>query len=341
MVNRGEISQSLNCGGSYTIPSGYHNGSGKVTVNSLSSQTSGTAIAANILKDKTAWVNGSKITGTMTDNGAVAPSALGAGGSYTIPAGYHNGSGKVTVSSLATITSGGTVTAASQILSGYKAYSDGTLYTGSMTNRGAQTKTFTPSASSQSYTIPAGYHNGSGKVTCNAVSNLSASNIKKGVTVGGVTGTCNGYVVSTGDLYLRGQNPGNVASTSSSYAVLEAGAIYFTSSIVGMLEVKTAVDFSKYTKINFQLLVTESSQSYVKMTIGTKEKYNYTQWLEKFGEVIVSKSSLMSNFATMSIDVSSVSKSSTFFVQCACYSSSNGSGTTSGVSGIILRIWMS
>ena len=26
---------SLNCGGSYTIPAGYHNGSGKVTTNSL------------------------------------------------------------------------------------------------------------------------------------------------------------------------------------------------------------------------------------------------------------------------------------------------------------------
>ena len=37
-----------------------------------------------------------------------------------------------------------------------------------ITNQGAVTKTFTPSASSQSYTIPKGYHNGSGKVTCNA-----------------------------------------------------------------------------------------------------------------------------------------------------------------------------
>ena len=36
-------------------------------------------------------------------------------------------------------------------------------------NRGAQTKTFTPSTSSQSYTIPKGYHNGNGKVTCNAI----------------------------------------------------------------------------------------------------------------------------------------------------------------------------
>ena len=65
MVNKGAVSQSLNAGGSYTIPAGYHNGSGKVTANSLASQTSGTASASDILTGKTAWVNGSKVTGSM------------------------------------------------------------------------------------------------------------------------------------------------------------------------------------------------------------------------------------------------------------------------------------
>ncbi|MBQ4060588.1 MAG: hypothetical protein IJD46_01050 [Bacilli bacterium] len=37
-----------------------------------------------------------------------------------------------------------------------------------MPNRGAVTATYTPSTSIQTYTIPAGYHNGSGKVTINA-----------------------------------------------------------------------------------------------------------------------------------------------------------------------------
>ena len=55
-----------------------------------------TATAANILSGKTAYVNGSKLTGTMTNNGAVSKT-MTANGSYTIPAGYHNGSGKVTV----------------------------------------------------------------------------------------------------------------------------------------------------------------------------------------------------------------------------------------------------
>lgn len=66
MANRGAVSQALNAGGSYTIPAGYHNGNGKITANSLASQTSATATAADIASGKTAWVNGSKLTGTMS-----------------------------------------------------------------------------------------------------------------------------------------------------------------------------------------------------------------------------------------------------------------------------------
>lgn len=73
MTNRGAVSQSLNAGGSYTIPAGYHNGSGKVTANSLASQTSATATAADIASGKTAWVNGSRITGTAS-GGSSLPS---------------------------------------------------------------------------------------------------------------------------------------------------------------------------------------------------------------------------------------------------------------------------
>ena len=67
MVNRGAISNSLNCGQSYSIPEGYHNGSGKVMANSLASQTVGTATANNLSNGTTAWVNGVKITGNGTD----------------------------------------------------------------------------------------------------------------------------------------------------------------------------------------------------------------------------------------------------------------------------------
>ena len=67
MTNQGAISSSLNCGQSYNIPAGYHNGSGKVTANSLASQTAGTATANNLSNGATAWVNGDKITGNGTD----------------------------------------------------------------------------------------------------------------------------------------------------------------------------------------------------------------------------------------------------------------------------------
>ena len=66
MTNQGAKTSSLNCGGSYTIPAGYHNGSGKITANSLASQTSATATASDIISGKTAWVNGSKLTGTAS-----------------------------------------------------------------------------------------------------------------------------------------------------------------------------------------------------------------------------------------------------------------------------------
>ena len=67
MTNRGAISSNLNCGQTYTIPAGYHNGAGKVTANSLASQTSATANTNNISNGVTAWVNGTKITGNGAD----------------------------------------------------------------------------------------------------------------------------------------------------------------------------------------------------------------------------------------------------------------------------------
>ena len=86
MEDNGAVSQALNAGESYTIPAGYHNGSGKVTGNSLASQTSANAAAGDILSGKTAWVNGTKITGNLVPaTVSVGTITSGSGNPITIP----------------------------------------------------------------------------------------------------------------------------------------------------------------------------------------------------------------------------------------------------------------
>ncbi len=55
------------------------------------------AVAAEILSSKTAYVNGTKLTGTMINRGAVQGIITSLSAEYTIPAGYHDGSGKVSI----------------------------------------------------------------------------------------------------------------------------------------------------------------------------------------------------------------------------------------------------
>lgn len=89
---------------------------------------SGNATAANVLAGKT-FTNddGIKYTGTMTNHGEVIHT-LAAGETYMIPAGYHNGGGKVTANTLAAQTSA-TATAAG-IQSGKTAWVNGVKITG-------------------------------------------------------------------------------------------------------------------------------------------------------------------------------------------------------------------
>lgn len=65
MTDQGAKNATLNCGGSFTIPKGFHNGSGKVSASTLAGQTNATASSDDILSGKTAYVNGSKITGSL------------------------------------------------------------------------------------------------------------------------------------------------------------------------------------------------------------------------------------------------------------------------------------
>ncbi len=108
------------------------------------------ATASQILSGATAYVNGSKVTGTMTNNGAVSGTISTKAGQYTVPVGYHDGSGKVQISSTeqAKIIAG-------NIKSGVTLLGVQGSYSGEAAT--LQSKSVTPSFSSQTVTADTGY----------------------------------------------------------------------------------------------------------------------------------------------------------------------------------------
>lgn len=109
-----------------------------------------TATADEILLNQTAYANGEKITGTMPNNGAVTGTISTKAGQYTIPQGYHDGSGKVGISSTEQ-----SKIIASNIKSGIKILGVTGTYSGEGAT--AQTKTVTPTTSQQTITPDANY----------------------------------------------------------------------------------------------------------------------------------------------------------------------------------------
>lgn len=85
--------------------------------------------------------------------------------------------------------------AVAEILEGKTAYARGTKLTGTMPNKGAVSGTITDKTA---YTIPMGFHDGSGTVSIDATESakIVAGNIKSGVTILGVEGTFSGESVT-------------------------------------------------------------------------------------------------------------------------------------------------
>lgn len=110
-----------------------------------------TALAADILSGSTAYVNGNKITGTMVNNGAVTGTITTKAQQYTVPIGYHDGSGKV---SIATAEQNKII--AANIKSGITILGVTGSYSGEAVSVEAN-RNATPSASQQIITPSAGY----------------------------------------------------------------------------------------------------------------------------------------------------------------------------------------
>ena len=88
------------------------------------------------------------------------------------------------------VDSGDATAATAEILNGKTAYALGNKVVGSMVNNGAVAGTIATKAGT--YTVPIGYHDGSGKVKIDATeqSKIIPANIKLGISILGVTGTC-------------------------------------------------------------------------------------------------------------------------------------------------------
>lgn len=230
--NQGSISAQVKEGETYTIPKGYHDGTGTVsgvsgggsynlqsksvtptkkpqqvtpdggyyglsdvTVEAIPTQyqdtSSVTATAADVLTGKViVTADGSVTPGTMTNNGAVKKTLDTTTKSYTVPTGYHDGKGSVSITTEEktatptkspqdiTPTAGQVLSkvtvqavparyvdtqdataAAGDILTGKSAYVRGVKVDGSMANNGDTTGTF-DGLTTESYTIPAGYTTG-------------------------------------------------------------------------------------------------------------------------------------------------------------------------------------
>lgn len=238
IVNQGAVSATVQEGDTYTIPAGYHNGSGTVSGvkgggnYTLQSKTatptkkqqnitpdsgyfglsdvtvaaipdayqdvsSVTAAAGDVLTGKVIVLSdGTVVTGTMTNNGTLDKTLDATTVTFTIPKGFHSGTGVVKIvletktvtptkaTQKITPTAGkvlsevtvepipdayqdvtGVTAGAADVVAGKKIVdATGAVVDGAMVDQGTVNAEI-DGLTTTSYTIPAGKHSGSGKVT--------------------------------------------------------------------------------------------------------------------------------------------------------------------------------
>lgn len=135
-----------------------------------------TAAVAEILSGKSAYARGAKLTGTMKNNGAVAGEIATKEQVYTVPQGYHDGSGKVQIDETEqaklipeNIREGITVLGVEGTMSGTE-------------DAKPQAKSVTPSTAAQTILPDEGY-NYLSQVTVAAIPYVEADNAAGGKTV--------------------------------------------------------------------------------------------------------------------------------------------------------------
>lgn len=140
-----------------------------------SDTSSDTAQIAEVLSGKTFHARGTAYTGTMTNNGAVSGTISTKAGTYTVPQGYHDGSGSVSISATEQAK-----IIASNIKTGIQILGVTGTYGGEAVS--VQAKTATPAITSQVITPDNGYDYLS-QVTVGAIPITYTDNAAGGVTV--------------------------------------------------------------------------------------------------------------------------------------------------------------
>lgn len=160
IANKGAVNASVQEGETYTIPAGYHNGSGVVA---------GVAGGGNYTLQEKSVTPTKKQQAVTADSGYYGLSGVTVA---AIPEAYQD-------VSATTATAGEVLTGKVFVLA------DGTVTTGTMPNNGAVTKTL--DTSTVKYTIVAGYHSGTGTVSI-TLEEKSATPTKSAQTITPSTG---------------------------------------------------------------------------------------------------------------------------------------------------------